>query len=154
MRLGALGSGIGLQEMLRIRPELMLQLMMGLSQVVNGAVAQPEAVAQALIVDARRRLRELQKAAPHVDLSLARVVAWIWNQRASDEEMVAEEGTLQAVLEMCLGLVLRWLSDRRQQSFSQAARLMLRPPCVVDFSLRWSLLPLQLLFRPRSCLIA
>lgn len=151
--LRALSRRIAQQELSNIQPLLLLQ-MIGLSQIVDGAVAHPEAVAQALMADAQSRLRALREAAPHVDLSLAGAMAWIWFRDATDKELGAKEGQLQAVLQMCLGLVLRWISRRDHEPSSHSFCLPPRGTRLTRAPRLCWLLLFPLLSRPRSCLMA
>lgn len=152
--LRALGCKVSLRGLPKVQPVLLLQVVMGLSQVLNGAVAQPESVAQTLIADAHRRLLALRGAAPHLDLSFRRMLAWVCSHDDPDDELVEEEGALQAVLEMCLGLMLHWLSRRYGPSHPKSSSL-----CRRDLGLSGSILPpclfsSHLLFRARSRLIS
>ena len=151
--LRAWGQKVPLKALPHVQPVFLLQMLIGLSQVLNGG-AHPEVLASALILDGQQRLRKLCKIAPHLDLSLQCLLSRIRPPEMVEEQLSDEESAFQAVLEMCLGLLLRWLSrvgDRfcpRVSSFA-ASR-----------SLPFDVLPLShssvhlLLFRARSCLIS
>lgn len=152
--LQALGCKVPLHGLPKVQPVLLLQVVIGLSQVLNGAVPQPESVAQGLIADAQRRLRLLRAAAPHLDLSFRRILAWICSHDHPDHELVDEESALQAVLEMCLGLVLQWLSRRYGPSYPGSSSLSRRYLGFSGSPFSPCLFSSHFLFRARSCLIA
>jgi hypothetical protein len=151
--LRALGEKVPLKGLPDVRPLLLLQMVMGLSQILNGGAAQYRAVARALVRDGEQRLRELGKAAPHIELSLGRLLSRICSSEMSDDDLSDEESAAQAVLEMCLGLMLHWLSRRDDRSYphvtlGEGGRLFALD---VPSHPRSSLHPL---FRARSCLIS
>lgn len=151
--LRALRRKVPLHALPRVQPTFLLQMLIGLSQVVNGGAAKSEAVARALILDGQQRLRRLQEVAPHLDLSLAHVLEKIRPNDIVDEHPSDEETAVQAMLEMCLGLLLRWLSGAPAPFHRRASPFLARclPVLDVSFSPRFS--SLHLLFRARSCLI-
>jgi hypothetical protein len=152
--LKALGRKVPLRTLTKMQSAVLFQMLIGLSQAVNGGAAQAESVARALILDGQRRLRALRRAAPHLDLSLTRLLSRIRSNDMPDDRLSDEESALQAVLEVCLGLMLRWLSGRDD-------RLHTTPSCETGgstefFELPWPsrLSSSHLLFRARSCLIS
>lgn len=143
-----------LQVWPKVEPLLLLKLVVDLSQVLDGAVAQPEAVARAMIRDGRQRMRALRLGAPNLDISFSRILTWISSESTAHEHLGDDEDALQALLEMCLGLVLRWLSRRREPSQVQPSPLS---SGAFRFSeRRWLLcfFSLHRRSRARSCLIA
>jgi hypothetical protein len=137
-----------------VQPVFVLQMLIGLSQVLNGGAARPEALARALILDGQQRLRRLREAAPHLDLSLAHLLDRIRSSEARDEQLSDEESAIQAMLEMCLGLIMRWLSKADDRLHPHASSIALK--CLLPFAVLLPSCPsfLHLLFRARSCLIS
>lgn len=149
-----LGRKAPLEALPHVQPVFLLQMLVGLSQILNGSTAQPEALARALILDGQQRLRKFREAAPHLDLSLARLLSGICASEAPDEHLSDEESAVQAMIEMCLGLMLRWLSKGDDQSSRHAASVVLNRSFSSDGLLPSYASPFYLLFRARSCLIA
>lgn len=152
--LRSLGSRLPLKNLAKVEPLLLLQMVIDLSQVLHGTVAQPEAVARALVRDGQQRLRALRLAAPHVNLSLGRILLWISSKDPSDDCLVEEDGAFEAALEMCLGLVLQWLSRGDAPLRPQARPLPPRCSCFSEGRFSFRPFPSHLLFRTRSCPIA
>ena len=151
--LRVLGEKVPLKALPDVQPLLLLQMVMGLSQILNGGAAQSRSVARSLIRDGEQRLRALGKAAPHIDLSLGRLLSRMCSSEMRGEDLSDEECAAQAVLEMCLGLMLHWLSRWEDRSYPHVAldrgkRLfpvgVLSPPCSFFHPLS----------RARSCLIS
>jgi hypothetical protein len=151
----ALGQKVPLKALPHVQPIFLLQMLIGLSQLLNGSAAQPEALARALILDGQQRLRKLRKAAPHLDLSLEPLLNRIRPNGTADGQLSDEESAAQAMLEMCLGLLLHWLSKADNQPYPHASSIAMKylPPFDVLLpSHPSSLHPLR--FRARSCLIS
>lgn len=151
--LRALGRRVPLKALPNVQPILLLQMVIGLSQTLNGAVAQPEAVARALITDGQQRLRALRRAAPNLDLSLSRLLRKICSSEMSEDDLSDEESAVQAMLEVCLGLMLHWLSKKKDRPYADAPSTGGKRVLLADASS----MPhpsLYLLFRARSCLIS
>jgi hypothetical protein len=129
-------------------------MLIGLSQVLNGSAAKPEALARALILDGQERLRALRKAAPHLDLSLDRLLSRICSNETMDEQLSEEESAIQAVLEMYLGLILRWLSKSDDWAGPRTSSVVVKPLPPLDVLLMSLSSSPHLLFRARSCLIS
>ncbi len=153
--LRVLGRKVPLNALPHVQPLFLLQMLIGLSQILNGGAAQSEALARALILDGQQRLRELRDAAPHLDLSLSRLLRRIRASETPDECLSDEESAVQAMIEMCLGLMLRWLSKGDDRSSHHAVSVVLKRLSSSDVLLPSYASPFFcLLFRARSCLIA
>lgn len=149
-----LGRKMSFDRLTQVQPMVLLQVAIGLSQMVNGGAARPDQMARALILDGQQRLRALRRAAPHLDLSLARLVGSICSDGSPEERVSEEESAVQAVLEMCVGFLLRWLSGRDGASRRTASSLVGKPSLdasILVFGRTSSLFPLS---RARSCLIS
>lgn len=151
--LRSLKRRVPLKALPNVQPIMLLQMVIGLSQVLNGGAAQPEAVARVLVLDGQQRLRALRKAAPHLDLSLSRLLSRIRSSETSNDRLSDEESAVQAMLEVCLGLMLRWLSKRDPHSHARARAVGTYVPCLhILISPCYS--SYHPLFRARSCLIS
>jgi len=150
--LRALGRRVPLKGLPNVQPIMLLQMMIGLSQALNGGSARPEAVARALVLDGQQRLRALRKAAPHLDLSLGRLLSKICSSETSDDHLSDEESAVQAMLELCLGLMLRWLSKGDDRLHAKPAGVVRVLGCDILLFPRYS--SYHPLFRARSCLIS
>ncbi len=152
--LRALGGKVPLGKLSQVQPIVLLQMVVGLSQHLGGGAVQPEEIARALILDGRQRLRALRRAAPHLDLSLARLLRRLCNDESSKRRGSHEDRAVEAVLEMCIGFLLRWLSRSEANGYAGASspsRKRLRFYCAPRFDQHSSL---YLPFRARSCLIS
>lgn len=114
--LRALRQKVAVETLAHVQPILLLRILIGLSQSLNGRIAQPEALARALLLDGRQRLRRLLDAAPRLNLPLEDVLKILRSGDGDSEEQTAEESAIQALLEMCLGLMLQWLAEKKAQS--------------------------------------
>jgi hypothetical protein len=152
--LRALGQKVPLKALPHIQPIFLLQTLIGLSQVLNGGAAQPEALARALILDGQQRLRRLREVAPHLDLSLEHLLERIRSSDKGDEHLSDEESAVQAMLEMCLGLMLRWLSKVDDPAYACPSSIVVRRLLSHDAHRPYCFSFLPPLFRARSCLIS
>lgn len=149
--LRTLGHKVSLKGLPHLQPIFLLQILIGVSQALNGGAAQAEALAEALVFDGRRRLTALRNAAPHVSLSLEQLLKVARADKRDEEDLSAEESAVQALLEMCLGLMLQLLSKRHRPTYPSlysvpSIRLFCfntRFPCVA--------FPLILPLRARAC---
>jgi hypothetical protein len=149
--LRALTRRVPLKSLPQLQPILLLQTVVGLSQTLNGSAAQLEALARALILDGQQRLCRLRDAAPHLHLPLAQLLEMIRSKDDNREGLSEEESAVQAMLEMCLGLMLQWLSRRTYRSYPAtsciACRLLIPFDALLPFCRPALLLPL----RVRAC---
>jgi hypothetical protein len=150
--LRALGRKVPLKALPHVQPLFLLQMLIGLSQILNGGAAQPEALARALILDGQQRMRGLRKAAPHLDLSLEHLLDAIRPNGTMEEDLSDEESAVRALLEMCLGLVLHWLSRADDPPYPRASSIAARHLASSPILSR-PCSSLCLLYRARSCLI-
>lgn len=150
--LRALRRKVPLPALPQVQPMFLMQMLIGLSQVLNGTAAKPEALARALILDGQQRLRKLRDATPHLDLSFVPLLDRIRPSETVDEHLSDEQDAVQAMVEMCLGLLLHWLSKGNDPPYHQASSIRMKhlPSLDVLFFSRFS--DLHLLFRARSCL--
>lgn len=118
--LRALRQKVAVETLAHVQPILLLRILIGLSQSLNGGIAQPEALARALLLDGRQRLRRLLDAAPRLNLPLEDVLEILHSDDGDDEERTAEESAVQALFEMCLGLILQWLAEKNTLSQAPA----------------------------------
>lgn len=98
------------EALARVQPVLLLQILIGVSQTLNGGEGQPEALARALILDGQQRLSKVLASAPRLHLPLERMLEIVRSIDAHARERTPEESAVQALLEMCLGLMLQWLA--------------------------------------------
>jgi len=153
VRLRGVSDGVPLKELSQLQPVVLLNMLVGLSHVLNQAAAQPEQMARALILDGQQRLRALREVAPQLDLSLGRLVRRVFSEERLIQHCSHEQSAVQAAVEMCIGLLLRWLAQTDAASgWTHSAAPAESPPC---FDAYWFHLSsaVHLRFRPRSCLI-
>jgi hypothetical protein len=151
--LHTLGQKVPLKALPHVQPIFLLQILIGLSQILNGSAAQPEALARALILDSQRRLQRLREAAPHLDVSLDTLLNKIRPHGTADEDLSDEESAVQALFEMCLGLMLHWLSKANDRSYPPLSSVAAKRLPSVGVLLRSISPSLHLLVTARSCLI-
>ena len=102
---------VNLQHVLAgLQPILLLQMLGGLSQAVSSGVSQTQALARTLFLSGQQRLRTLL-AAPR--LLPERVLA---SDHPGDVDPTLEKAAAQALLEVCLGLMLEWIARRARRS--------------------------------------
>jgi hypothetical protein len=114
--LRTLGRKVSLKGLPHLQPVFLLQILIGVSQALNGGAAQAETLARALVLDGQRRLSELRNAAPHVSLSLEQLLKVARADKRDEEDLSAEESAVRALLEVCLGLMLQLLSKGHRRS--------------------------------------
>jgi len=151
--LQALRRKVPLDALPHVQPMFLLQMLIGFSQILNGGAARSEALARTLILDGQQRLCRLREVAPHLDLSLVPLLEKIRPSETGDEPFSDEERAVQAMLEMCLGLVLHWLSKRDDEFCPCVFSIVVKRLPVLDVVLASCFSSLHLLFRARSCLI-
>jgi hypothetical protein len=113
----ALGRRVPLKALHQLLPVFVLQTLIGLSQTLNGSAGQLETMAHALIADGQQRLRVLRDAAPHLHLSLEHLLEMVASKDSHRDHLPEEERAIQAMLEMCMGLILHWLSRTSGRSY-------------------------------------
>jgi len=99
---------VNLEALAHLQPLLLLQMLAGISQTVNSGVSNSQALARTLLLSGQQRLRDLLDAAPRQHLPLEQVLK---QHRADNEEPTPEETAAQALVELCLGLMLRWMAE-------------------------------------------
>lgn len=108
--LRALQQKVPIEALAYLQPILLLRVLLTVSQSLQGRIPQPEALARTLLLDGQQRLRKLLDAAPRLNLPLDKV-AEIIHANDADDDLTPEEDAVQALLEMCLALMLRWMSQ-------------------------------------------
>jgi len=106
--LAALRRKVTLDALAGLQPLLLLQMLGGVSQTVSTSVSRSRALARTLLLNGQERLRDLVASAPRLRLPLERVLA---SRHADDAERTPEETAAQALLELCLGLLLQWMAE-------------------------------------------
>lgn len=109
--LDALRRKIGVEALAHLQPILLLQVLIALSQSLNGSIAQPEALARTLLLNGQQRLRGLLNAAPRLNLPVDQLLAICRSGDPGDAERTPEERAVQALLEVCVGLMLQSLRE-------------------------------------------
>lgn len=150
--LRSLGRKVSLKGLPHVEPILLLQILIGVSQALNGSAAHAESVARALILDGQRRLSGLRKAAPHLSLSLDQLLKIARSDEGKSDDLSAEENVVRALLEVCLGLMLQWLSKRNRQSHPSLRSAPSR--FFLFFDIPFPPSPLILPLRARACPIS
>ena len=110
--LHALRRKVTLEALAGLQPLLLLQMLVGVSQTVNGSVARSQALARTLLLSGQQRLRDLLAAAPRLHLPLEQVLRV---RHSGEAERTPEEAAAQALLELCLGLMLQWMAEHACQ---------------------------------------
>ena len=149
--LRALGRRLPIKALPQVQPIFLLQTLIGFSQALNGSAAQLEALARALIMDGQQRLGRLRDAAPHVHLPLEQLLEMVRFKNDDREDLSEEASAVQAMLEMCLGLMLQWLSKRNCRSFPAALSMAGKLFLPFDTLFPSCCIPLLLPLRVRDC---
>nr|HID12498.1 hypothetical protein [Anaerolineae bacterium] len=106
---------VTLEALAGLQPLLLLQMLVGVSQTVNSSVSRSRALARTMLLSGQQRLRDLLAAAPRLHLPVEQVLEIC---RSNDEEHVPEEMAAQALLELCLGLMLQWMAEGARQPYT------------------------------------
>jgi len=131
--LHALRRKVALEALSNLQLILLLQMVVGISDTVNGSVARSRVLARTLLLSGQRRLQDLLAAAPRLQLPVEQVLAFC---HSGESENTPEEAAAQALIELCLGLMLQWMAEgARRQRTSVVPRKRCRvslvcfPPC-------------------------
>ncbi len=154
LSLRTLRCRVSLNGLHHLEPILLLQILMRMTQALNGSAAHAEVVARALILDGQRRLSGLRNAAPNLSFSLDHLLKLADSREPEGDDLSTEEGAVQALLEVCLGLMLRWLSKRRRQSHLSTSLGPSRFAFSFDAPFPLTSFPLILAPRARACPIS
>lgn len=142
--LDALRHKINLQILATLQPLFLLQMAGGLSQAVTRSISQTQVLARTLLLNGQQRLRALLAVTPSLRWPLTPAPA---SDRSEDADSTPEEAAAQALLEVCLGLILEWMARRVHRPRFQA------PPPYSRQHFSPSHLPLTLyLLRARLCI--
>ncbi len=112
----SLGARVSLKGWPHVQPVFLLQITVAVSQALNGSAGQAEALARGLVLDGHRRLSVLRQAAPHLSVSREHILGLARSYEQDPHKLSAEESAVQALLELCLGLVLHWLASSHHRS--------------------------------------
>lgn len=97
---------------------------MDFSHTVGKHVSQSQALARTLLLGGRQQLQGLLASAPHVQLP----AGWKSEVCPSDDKDCSLEGdTVQALFELCLGLVLQLMAGHDRESYTLDGLLSLSP---------------------------
>ena len=146
--LRALRRKVTIETLTALQPLLLLQMLLGVSQTVNSSVSRSRALARTLLLNGQQRLRDLLAGAPRLHLPVERLLEFC---HASDAERNPEETAAQALLELCLGLMLQWMAedDRRHRSpVTPSSQQRTMPSYFISCPLSF---PLSRPLRTRSC---
>ena len=133
--LHALRRKVTLETLNNLQPLLLLQMLVGVSQTVNSSVSRSRALARTLLLNGRQRLHDLLAAAPRLHLPLERVLEFCHSSGAARKP---EEAAAQALLELCLGLMLQWMAQdghRHRTTVMPSRQQRTRPSCFLIFPL-------------------
>ena len=142
--LHALRRKVTLETLNNLQPLLLLQMLMGVSQTVNSGLSRSQALARTLLLSGQQQLRGLLASAPRLHLPVERVLELC---HSGDTERTPEETAAQALLELCLGLLLQWMAERAHRTCTAALpsrRQRILPSYFLSF-------PLSRPPRTRSC---
>ena len=135
----------------QVQAVFLLQVLVAVSDTLNGGAVHAEGLARGLVLDGQRRLDSLRRAAPHLTLSVEHLLRLARTDERDDDELSTEESATQALLEMCLGLVLKWLSRGNDHSHRPSSSPPSEWLASLEISLPFASLPLILPLRARSC---
>ena len=103
---------VTLEALASLQPLLLLPMLVGVSQTVNGSVARSQALARTLLLSGQQQLRDLLAAAPRLHLPLEQTLRVC---HSGEAQRTPEEAAAQALLELCLGLMLQWMAEHAWQ---------------------------------------
>jgi hypothetical protein len=142
--LNALRRKVTVETLANLQPILLMQMAVGVSQSVNSSVSRSRALARTLFLSGQQRLHTLLASAPRLHLPVEQVLALC---RSGGTEYTPEEAAAQALLELCIALILQWLTayaHRRRNTVTLCKRQRVTSPYLL--SLASGCLP-----RARSC---
>ncbi len=110
--LHALRRKVTLEALAGLQPLLLLQVLVGVSQIVNSSISRSGALARTLLLSGQQRLHDLLASAPRLHLPVGQVLEFC---HSHDAECTPEETAAQALLELCLGLMLLWMAEHARR---------------------------------------
>lgn len=116
-----------------LQPLLLMQVLVGVSQTVNSSVSRSRALAHTLFLSGQQRLSDLLAASPRLHLPVERVLELC---HSGDAERTPEETAAQALLELCIGLMLQWIAEgacRPGTTVMLSRRQRVPPSCFLSF---------------------
>ncbi len=106
----ALQRRVILETVSNLQSLLLLQVLIGISQTVNSSVSSSRALARTLILSGQQRLHDLLSNTPRIKLPLERLLELCKTGEACDAQRSPEKAAAQALIELCLGLMLQWMA--------------------------------------------
>jgi hypothetical protein len=116
--LDALRRKVTLDALAGLQPLLLLQMLGGVSQTVSSSVSRSGALARTLLLSGQQRLRDLLDAAPRLHLPVEQLLQFC---HVDDADHTPEATAAQALLELCLGLLLLWMAERAHRPCTRVA---------------------------------
>ena len=110
--LQALRRKITVETLANLQPLLLLQMVMGVSQTLNSRVSRSRTLARTLLLSGQQRLNDLLASAPRLHIPVDRLLEFC---RTDNTEHTAEEAAAQALIELCVGLMLQWMAERARR---------------------------------------
>jgi len=102
-----------------LQPILLLQILAGISHTVNNSVSHSRALARTLLLSGQQRLCDLLAAAPRLHLPVEQALKICRSGDVdSDADRTPEEVAAQALLELCLGLMLQWMVKAAHRGYA------------------------------------
>jgi hypothetical protein len=132
--LNALRRKVTIETLTHLQPILLLQMVVGVSQSVNTSVSRSRALARTMFLSGQQRLHNLLASAPRLHLPVEQVLALC---RAGGTEHTPEEAAAQALLELCIALILQWLTAcarRRRTTATLCKRQRVASPYLLSFA--------------------
>jgi hypothetical protein len=126
--LDALRRKVTVETLTNLQPLLLLQMIAGVSQSVNSSVSRSRTVARTLFLSGQQRLQGLLASAPRFRLPVEQMLALC---RSGGMTHTPEEAVVQALLELCIAMILQWLTEcacRRRATVTVGRRQRVASP--------------------------
>lgn len=114
---------IVLEVLARLQPLLLLQMLAGLSRTATTGISQAQALARSLLLDGRQRLLSILAAAPRLHLPMDKLRELAQSDQTAQ---TPEQAAAQALIELCLGLILQWLNSYLRRHRNQTGYKLLQ----------------------------
>jgi hypothetical protein len=132
--LNALRRKVTIETLTNLQPILLLQMVVGVSQSVNSSVSRSRALARTLFLSGQQRLHSLLASAPRLHLPVEQVLVLC---HSGGTERTPEEAAAQALLELCIALILQWLTAcacRRRTTVTLCKRQRVASPYLLSLA--------------------
>jgi hypothetical protein len=132
--LNALRRKVTIETLTHLQPILLLPMVVGVSQSVNSSVSRSRALARTLFLGGQQRLHNLLASAPRLHLPVEQVLVLCY---AGGTEYTPEKAAVQALLELCIALILQWLmayACRRRTPVTLCKRQRVMSPYLLSFA--------------------